>query len=445
MRLKKNKFVLWLTGSSSNSLFWAYIVMYALAALELIFYIAACPDGIHTPDTFTYISASYTIPDGMLHEQRTPLYPLVIACMRALFGESRQLLLTNVMQCVVFFISIFYFQQILRKVSIYRWLVFASTFIYALFPGFNSFCIYILTEAFTVSFVVFFIWSLVRDFPNLPKWTSALFSGLWLFLLIYLRPASLCLLPVYLIYWGYMLYKWKRKVLSSVLSATASTVVIIFSLALYKAEIHRLYSIHSISIVTIYNNYFTVREANSLRSTHTDHPGFKQYLETVQDSTIFANDGRVKYNEFRYLRDSLHVDSKTFETAVNKALSSHLDPRISRIPSRLYRASIMPLFIWPQVPYINIVDMAFRLTMYSYMLFLLGSIIWILARKKGICEWTLWLTSTSFLATSIVGAMAEWNRLTLPGMSAALILLTIMINSLYVRCRKRPIQAAEPI
>ncbi len=439
MRLRKIDFSGIFGGSGYRSPLLSYLCVYAIVVLEFIYYMARIPSGYFTPDSFTYVDASYSVCAGELHLLRTPVLPSVIALMRALFGVGFQTTALVILQSAVFLISVHYLRRILEKFGIARKVVFWATAVYAVMPGFNSFCTCVLTEAFAVEFVVFFMWALMRDIPSSPSWRSTALSGGWLIVLVYLRPVMMCLMPVYLIFWIGVFIKRKRRAVASVVVALGMLLVCAVSLVAYKSAMHRKFGINSLTFVSACNNYFLAREAGVLTPEYTENSVFKEYLEKVSATDIYDDKGLVKFEEFGCVRHSLGLQPAEIEQAVNSALADNRIALVKAIVKRvakIYRWSLLP-----EAPFfpLNLITFVIPFNLWAYVVFMALAFIWIVRRRRPLEVWTLWFLSAAVSGAAIVGAMSEFTRLFMPGMAAALVLFAVMLNAVYHKIKSSDI------
>ena len=431
MKLKITELSEALPALKKSPIIIAYAALYLLAALFLIFnfrFIDAVAPWFADPAS--YMAASYQVEHGVPDMVRTPVLPLIIAALRALFGVEHQTMALAVTQSTVFFISIIYLQRLLTRLKVRPLLCFLATAVYGIFSGINLYCITILTESFTISFIIFWLWALLRDFPEAPGARSWLASGLWLMLLIFLKPAMLCLLPVYIIYLGFLW--WKNLNFSGASKAIAAGWLLVIGLSLvsYRQAMTSRYGIHTISSVSIVNNYCTARETHAIRARHAANPLLKKFLSEYEDADIYTAPETLGYAEQTYLMDHLHISAADLEQAVNAAFAENFVSMLRTIPTRMKNASGYYLLPLPNVgiwAYLNF-TLSFRI--YSYMFFMAVAFVWLLRRQGSIFIWLLWLVSASVFTCSIVGAMSEWNRLNMPGFPAALILLCVILNTL---------------
>ena len=377
-------------------------------------------------DTVSYTGASYTILHGSIDSARTPVYPLLIAFCRAIFGEVWQCNAVVWCQSILFVISVVCVTGISRRLGMSRKEALLPTALYALFPGVYQWQFVMLTEGLTISFMVFFLWSMLIGYPGAPNLKTAIWSGVWLMLLIYLRPVSICLIPVYIIYWGWMLVKWNKTALKSVTVAGAMLILVMASLAGYKSYIKSHYGFNSLTYVSIVNNYFTAREAMVLLPRYTDNIYFRNHLDSVSKRKPYNSRGGIADENWR--PDSVDIPYSAVEKAVNHAIADHPVEVLKIMPRRALRASRLSyVYMNPKSTPDKVLQIMYRFGVYTMMIILIGTLILMLIKPAVPAVWLLWLASASFTASCILGAMGEWDRLTVPVLSAVIILFCYYI------------------
>lgn len=414
-----------LFGESGYASPWlSYATLYIFAVVLILYYLIKCPIGTLN-DTFNYLEASNYIEKGVLHQARPPVYPLVLSVLRTIFGTDHLFFTTVLIQNLIYLVSIVVFGILAQQVIGSKKIAFWSTFAYIIFPTNAYYNFMILTESLSISLTVIFLWAMLRN----TAWKSAFLSGLLLIVLIYLRPAMLCLLPVYIVYWAWVAIKQKRKSIPALATMTGMLIVCFTSLSIYQKEINRLYGINTMASTSIINNYFAVRELNLLRSEHTENPEFKLFLDSIQNSSVRDTvTGGIKWTEHFYMKDTANIPIKEREIAVNKAKSTdalfYLHAGMAHLPHLLNN----PLYLVPDVfPWYYLpVMITFSLT--TYIIFLLLATILMIWRVRSISPWILYLTSCAIVASSIVGAMGEWTRLISSSFSPTLLLFAYLFT-----------------
>lgn len=433
--LLKNSF----RNLSINPISLRYPILYLLVVLELGIYIYFfSEDSIVYFDSFQYIDASYLLSKGQLDVWRTPVMPLVLFLCRLIFGESVQFVWFILVVSISFLISVYYFQKLLScYYSNFPRIIFYLTAFYGLFPGFSGFCAQILSEGLTISFLVFFLYSSVyigkKGFPSI---SNVIWSAFWLFLMIYLRPVMLCIIPVWFFYWIWILVKWKKSV-RLLLTVGLCFVTIIGSLVLYIGEMNRLYGLHTISQVSTINNYYLARENSLITGEDTTDKEFASFLDSVSQKSA-RHHTEVDWREFGYIKDSLKVHPRVFEEAVNNALSKDWFAFIRPVPKKLSLANYTTAFFPPPIPKGDLLLALLPIPIFFYFLTMIVTLAWLIKTRCDIRWWLCWLFSASVAFASIVGAPWDWGRLFTPAMPPIIVVVGGLLSWMRTHFRYVP-------
>lgn len=427
MKPKISRYLARLFGTDSKRLQFAYLFIFILCVVELCIGFRLPLDFDTYPDAKSYISASYNWERLIPDEARTPIYPLTISLCRFIFEGDTQYKAVYGLQCLSFVISIFYLIKLSHIFGLGPKTTLIPTALYSLLPATVNYMFFLLTEGFCISFIIFFIWALVVDYPNIPTKRSAIVSGIWLFILIYLRPAMLCMLPVYIIYNGVILYRHRTRNISVVSIPIIVVTCLAGSLLLYKSVIQSKYSIDSLTRVTITNNYYTARESLALKPSHTKNAEFKKFLQEHATDKPFTDTGDLDWSDHRRLVYDCGVSREELASAVENAFQERPMARFTPVPSRLYRASNMSIYsIYPLSHLDRFLREVLRLDLFCFMFLMAICTLLLMTHKASMPFWILWLSIVATFGLAIIGAPAEWPRLTTPVYSLIYLLVTAM-------------------
>lgn len=380
--------------------------------------------------------ASELLGAGELHRTRPPVYPCILLILRYVVGKTYLFAAVRALQYVIFFISIIYFSKIARAVIPSLKGAFWTSAAYALLPSFASFNNCILTESLCVSFVIFFIWTLVQALHEKKYVGSALKSGLWLFLMIFLRPVMMCLIPVYLIFWVYVAIRVRNSA-RGVMTAALGLVLCVAAISVYKHQIYSVYGQRTMSTASVTNNYYTLRELDLIGPEHTDNPAYKQFLDSMRGkSPRYQGKQHVNFGEQFYIRDTINVSYNEREAAVERAMAGNRSILYARIAKR----NLTYLSCHPLLPDMNVFPFLYQselfpVTLSCYLLFMVIALILLVWRIRKFEPWILFLTSAAITGAATIGAMDEWTRLFLPGLPPALLLFSFLFLPAFQRRR----------
>lgn len=382
----------------------------------------ASANGFWLPDSSSYAQAADTLLKGDLDLLRTPVYPLIIALLRAIVGPVYTYKALLLVQFIFFLISGILLREIAAKFTGSIKTGFWISSIYLLFPGHIVTCVNIMTESFSVSGVVVLLWCLMRRYPKFPTWIDGILSGLVLAFLIYLRPIFLYLIPVVFVYYLVLLIREKKDYRFSFSVGCAMLAVIVASLFVYQHAMTKKYGIHAITMVNIVNNFSTAKEGIGMHPELASTEELHDLLEEVEaQHNMGACDDAVALMPY-YLSNPV-----LFEGYTNRLLRYSPKDVLKHVLFERTPAVVnSKLFIsYTRFPF-NLIEM-FNPTMHVYF----AVIVWFLVffvfyvRRSGslppITSLLLMIT-LGITFTSIIGAMGDWPRLNMPGIPAFLLI-----------------------
>lgn len=378
------------------------------------------PQDIYSYDTEDYYFTWWTYLGIMDMEVRTPLYPIFIGSLTSLFGMDRGELIAMWLQMAFRIISMYYLWRICKLTGLKNrysfWLV-AVWYLapYLLFYNFEGF---IITESLSMTMTIFYVWAMLTCLHHPSKWMGVWVS-VWTFMLVLLRPANLTLFVATLLYF-FTFYKMFKPRLRTLLPGVLLTLFFIGYIAAYQLYTEHLHGNGAYTNVSAYNNLYLLKEADLLKPEYIDHPearrlceeyqltGDKQYLKEIDsifyDFPYFVHDKKVTAKAFR-------AEPLKLVPALKVRFTNQLrNPMVYGFETLNHpRATSLIPPIW----------FAYLLTM-GY--FILSAANWRKGAKEYGYEGMLLCTILLMtMATSFVGAQAEWGRLNIHMMFIAFI------------------------
>lgn len=377
-----------------------------------------------TPDSINYIEASEALMRGEPHIMRPPVYPLIIGLSRLMLGADHQIHGVIIVQWITFIISIVYFRNTLALLISSARCLFWATAVYAICPVFYVFNQTLLTEGLAGSFVIFFLYCLTNDSPGLKR---ALWSGIWLLILVYLRPAMICLLPVYGFYWGYVLYRQRKSGSGGAVTAGVIMALIIVSLIGYKHIIHNEFGTHTISVASVVNNWYILREQDAIGEEHADAPKVKAFLDSLHGTSPWTGQ-TLHWDEDRYLREVLRLSWPEIEAINARAIADNPWFYLRSFKMHLWQLkchTFMPGYVYAAP--IKYGGELMPLSISCFVAFMSFAGVLLVWRVRRIMPWVLFLTAASIAGAALIGSMNEWDRMFNPCMGAAWMLCVYLM------------------
>lgn len=387
-------------------------------------------------DTFTYVDAMNNFSRGVVDFYRPPVYPYFMIAVRALFGAGHLYAGINFFQALLMIVSAWYFRgAFMRLTGLGPRAAFWTTAVYCLLPQLQWHTMVVMTEAPAVAGMVIMVYWLVRDWPGQMSVRAAVMASLWLCFLIFLRPILMCLIPVvglWLVIVGrvHKSERRRRKGLAAAWSCLAACVV---AVAAYSAVIYRNWGIFTFSGISMVNNFLTASDAGAVFPELTDNAELRTKISRIVGEATVINRDPVMLDTHDVPDLSDSVRPADIIEVTNRAvmhdpgrMAMHLVRRIS------WCARPSPMLTYTNLRGITSLEVLTP-TFGVYMIFLMLFPIWLLKRgkrRRRLAMWLPWCICAVISATSIVGAMSQWARLTLPALPMTIMLVACLLGHL---------------
>lgn len=397
--------------------------LYIISAAEmLVFGIMIFMTGRYEAgDTVTYFNAWDRLLSGMPDPLRTPVYPLIAGSLRAVFGSGGGAVVLCLAQCALFLCSIRWFARLTEALTGNATVAFWATAIYAVYPGPLTLNCILLTESLSLSAMTGLLWLSYLAFKhNNTKAASG--AGAITCALVLLRPALIFVPLLFGLFWLIALIARKCSTRTALISMGGC----VAALALLGGYCLLMKSIHGIagpSSVTAINNYFTVREAGVIDSRQIDEPLLRRTVDSIL--TVRPAPGTIEetWTELSAINtNATPAQIAAFTTGAMKARPVAtaryiLTDRMARAVSddAVYGGSLFP----PVRALTKLIGVNIGAALALMLVFIT---IMLRSRKFTPYKWLITLLFAATVATSIIGAQNEWQRLILPAYPALLLM-----------------------
>lgn len=431
-----------LPKSGYKSPWLSYPALYCVAIVMEIVYAFIFgyifPEHVLWFDGPSYIYAMDSLASGKLDLTRTPTYPIILGVVKFIFSEEF-IKVTIFIQILVYFASSILFQRIAAKFVYSSKVTFWIVAYYLLGIGFNQYHYLIMTESFSISGIVIFLYLLLKSYPGQLSVKEVVLSVLTLFTLVYLRPVFVYLIPITFIYFV-CLYFYRKANVKIFSIGSIGLGLIIVSVVLYTNSMNKTYGIRSVSIVNTYNNYFMLRHGALPDIKYTDNSKLQSVISDINVQSVYRPYNVRVWNEIHRLITSCNGEDCTpgdFENYVYSSLKDNKLNCLATIRSRLFADdTIFPILNGFEL--ISTVHLAFYPSILQSILLLFGLAlygIWFWRKDKqlSIPYLLLVLIVSGLWFSSIVGAYGDYTRLCFPTMPAFLIMLGSVTNAIISR------------
>ena len=375
------------------------------------------------PDSGAYINSWHTVySKGDIAFGHPPVYPLIIGFFDQFtpFLSFWPLILT---QFFFFLLSVLCFFEICRKLIRNRRIVLFVSLFYAVIPGFASWNLYVLTEAFGVSFLVIYCYCFIKVLFD-HKSLFLVIQSLLLGIMIFMRPIFIFLIPIHIfIYILYLVWGNNSKLFS--MSGIISGLLVFASVAWYMSSFYNKYGIYNLSGVSVANQFYIARQYGILSPSVIENQNLRLYVENSYRKYGESLDSRtILWQETHKVFES--YDVLTINQAVVASINVNKQKYLSGIVQRIYYAVRHPVFKTP----INVWGWILNLLGPSINSLILFLLIYIYIVFRYICchkrvpflSVTLALIICANLMVVLLGAQDEYSRLILPSIPFAIIM-----------------------
>ena len=381
-------------------------------------------------DTNSYISAWNNISSLRIDIWRTPVYPLFIGITQKCFG-SYYLMAGTIIQHLVFLISILYFYKSALLIIDSRRIAVYTTAVYALYPCYATWNCFNLTEPFAIYSMVFTLYCAITAYRNNSTFHIVAF-GFWILFQIFLRPAQIYILPVFLLGWIMLLIK-ERKVSTIPIGGITSIIFASCLMLIYMFEFKRTYGVFSPCGVGIVNKYYIARRDGTLTYNNIRDIKFRKYI--AERDKLFQKSKGTNIDLFIEAQDAVYTFGANKISLYDKTTFSS---RTKSIIQRFHNASqdkLLDTFIKKFSIITDIIGFRINLIYYLLIIYPIALAYSWKKRNTDICfSSILYLLGASHLFIIIVACQNVWGRLILPVTPIYLLMIGQLINTLMLFC-----------
>ncbi|MDP4273441.1 MAG: glycosyltransferase family 39 protein [Bacteroidota bacterium] len=415
----------------SNDLFW---LLLTCGIFRYIFYLFFSVTHDY-PDSQTYLGYNANILLGQVEDYRTPVYPYFIRLIK-LFGTTNLLQNVVLAQSIISFLTIIVFYKTLKNILKKRAVILIAALIYGILPSTLNFDKCILTESFSISALVVFLYFVVSYLKQPAIYKAVLFT-FYIFFLIMLRPAFIFLLPVIILFWiiRMMIRKTEWKMSLSGLAASAVCILLIIG---YSHLNYTCNEVNNISVVSTVNqldilidyNIYTDKSDTELSDYITTNI-HKENREDLSDSifTLFDPGRIAKYNKNCTLHHFPVYLQKSLEKILKTGTSS------TSVIYAEFRKGVSGR--WIEV-ISNILSLKFW---FLYLLLVFDFIyiiyLWIKSKEIPWLKICIWTIITAQFMTALLGAPNESERLFVSALPYLIVLLSGYADKLVCHIKGR--------
>ena len=408
-------------------------VIYPLSVLWTMLLLALYWGYQRSPDTFTNLDAMETLAAGHLDIMRTPVYPLFLLLCKSIFGTAHFKEGAVVLQHIFFLVSIYYLWRTFKLAGLRQWVQALLLAVYAFMPGINVWSCHILPENFAIVGMVMFTYCVVRLWHE-PRVSTAAWFLVWLVLLIYLRPASIYLLPVMGVAW--LLFLWSRRHRAYVV-ALAGTLLASLSVLGYMWAYEHEYKVFAMSNVGIVNRYYMLRNGAAIDTTLIADPALR--ARVVASFAKWGNPPAEPVNAYEAFPFCREYGVPAVLQVVQANEAAHRGKLLRMLARRAEESSSCKLYVselrtMSRICKVVSPDMN---AMYAVVLCYAVVLLWWICRYRRVPRLaaTLFMLMCSAVIVAVVGAQNGWPRLLTPSTPVLMLMVGQLCSMVSVRAR----------
>lgn len=408
--------------------------IYFFAAIHCLVLIIIC--GVEWyDDTPSYLDAWESISNSNIDIWRTPTYPIIIGILKYIFGYQHYLLCITIIQHLTFLISIYYFHEVIVKLTRAHTIAIYLTAFYAIYPSFATWNCYILTESFTIYGMIFLLYCAFNAYMENSS-TYIVGFAFWTIFLIFLRPSQVYILPVFLVGWLLLYVNNKKRtkvIIEGIISVCLSSFLLLYYCQCFKYQ----YGIFAPSGIGVVNKYYMARMDAILKPEYTNNESLKIYFTKLlrKNGQSFSNG--TCHDLYVETFGIIHMYGlKEISELVSEADKNDYTIYLKRFLQRLYKASNDRLFV-SYLPKWKIITDFFCVSMKIIYLLLIVYSAFIVFRinKTTQIPWfsiTLFMLGFCHLFLIIATCQNSWDRLILPAAPVYIIMIGQLFSTITI-------------
>jgi hypothetical protein len=284
--------------------------------------------GARGSDGYTYYNAWEILKTHVPDYLRPPVYSIIVGICKELFGFVGSMIALSIIQWCAYIASLQLVWRINCWIGVARKINCISILLYLLIPGLWVHNDIVMAESLSASCVVLFVWLSGRYIQTYKKrYLSA--SGFLVATMIMIKPMFILLIPVAGLFWLFACWKRKRHYI-------IAAVAILATIALtetYKWCVHRIWRIDTITIATIWNDYYCLRGEGLITPEDFKDPDVRAKFIEFYD----ANPSGWPKSQ-PYWRETWELGYQNVEPVIKEVKSNHRAEYIASFGHRFIRS-----------------------------------------------------------------------------------------------------------
>lgn len=369
-------------------------------------------------DSNSYLWSWDLISELKFDTSRTPVYPLFIGAVKLLFGENDIWIVIS--QSFISLFSIYYLYKFFRNVDITKNISIFLVLIYTLILLDNN--RFIRTESLSINCMVYLIYFTLSSYRSTVRSTVSMLNilglSLSMFALIFMRPAMVFIIPVYLVWWTVLILK-KINVPYS-LYGMGATIIICVMVGGYIGKFHDKTGVYSMTQVSTINQLYSLLEEDRLN------------LDIIKDDNLRNEiiDSLPSFNEKKRFRTPRGIMRNhglvTINALIKEQYAYNPVQSIKDIWGRFTKSGYDNIYLIPDFYYSHIRMQGIYILVLCYMIILIYRIRY--RKNIPLFSCLIWTLIVAKVITIVLGAPNDYARLIIPVIPLILMLLGQVIQ-----------------
>ena len=385
------------------------------------------------PDSISYIDA-WEENYGFLDYTRTPVYPLFLGLCKILFGNSIFQYGVVILQAILFLISAKWFYYLITNLFGSRKYSLIFSFIYIIHPSLNGWTLSILTESLSISMSVGMLYFIVKSMDGGKIYL--LYTTICVFLLIFIRPSFIYILPSMLVFYLMSIKVSFMKSLIGIIGLLICTCSQLLYMELYSGR----YGLFTTTRIGINNQYVIARQYGYLDPAYSPSEDFGDYInQNIKENGLQSNDLTVLCNESH--NATQHYKLQDISETIKGSIIEHPEKLLISICKRLYLTGTSSAFDCPQIPLSYLSHMVGFCINSVFLLLILS--IFVIIRElttdyHNACFMILlFLMILGNIFVMMLGSFNCYGRLFVPSIPCVLVLVSMLASRIYINLKAK--------
>ena len=320
---------------------WLLLTLSVFALLMITWQTIVCGGETETCDTWSYFAAWEWLKKLHPDPMRPPIYPLVLGPVFTIFSKPMATIIMMMIQWGIWIAGCRAMWLIARHFNVSRLIATTLVILLMVFPGAWMLNNVLQTDGPASGLVPIIVLQAIRYNCD-RKYSTLMWAGAFLFILIFLKPQFMFIIPIWGITWIYLTRRCRKHLMTSILIVGSA----IASLLVYKWSLYHCYRQNNMTTVSAINNYMGLRMAGLIHVDEIENPQYREILRPF----IEADPGLDMPDYFLYWQEIWKTPSNVLDSINRNAYLLHTAEANRFILHRFPQSLNFRIFFTPTKP-----------------------------------------------------------------------------------------------